>query len=153
MGRVPSDLWHCCLSTVTASHFRKAYKTRNVGQCPTWWPPCRIQEAPFVQCRKVWLTPNTGVPCSNAAKTWNLLKLAGVPQTNETISATSGPKFTILWWHVEEILLLNKFFPLVDTCFSCENIARQSCAMVPRWRFFASCIFSKLRPAHFRPAL
>jgi len=17
-------------------------KTRNVGQCPTWWPPCRI---------------------------------------------------------------------------------------------------------------
>ena len=23
---------------------------------------------------------------------------------------TSGPKFTILWGHVEEILLLNKFF-------------------------------------------
>jgi len=18
------------------------YTTRNVGQCPTWWPPCRI---------------------------------------------------------------------------------------------------------------
>ena len=39
-----------------------------------------------------------------------LLKLPGVPQTNETISAASGPKFTILWRHVEEILLLNKFF-------------------------------------------
>ena len=37
----------------------------------------------------VWL-------CSNAAKTRNLLKFAGVPQTNETISAASGPKFTIL---------------------------------------------------------
>jgi len=65
---------------------------------------------PSVQRRKVWLTPNTEVPCSNAAKTRNSLKLAGVPQTNETISAASKPKFTILWEHVEEILLLNKFF-------------------------------------------
>ena len=52
----------------------------------------------------------TRVPCSNAAKKQNLLKFAGVPQTNETISAASGPKFTILWGHVEELLLLNKFF-------------------------------------------
>ena len=35
--------------------------------------------------------------CSNAAKTWNQLKFGGVPQTNETISASSGQKFTILW--------------------------------------------------------
>jgi len=34
------------------------------------------------------------------------LKFGGVPQTNETISAASGPKFTILWGHLEEILLL-----------------------------------------------
>ena len=58
----------------------------------------------------VWLTPTTRVPCSNAAKTPNPLKFAGVPQTNETISAASRPKFTILWGHLEEILLLNKFF-------------------------------------------
>ena len=51
----------------------------------------------------VWL-------CSNTAKTRNPLKLPEVPKTNETISAASGPKFTILWGHVEEILLLNKFF-------------------------------------------
>jgi len=47
---------------------------------------------------------------SNAANTRNPLKLPEVPQTNETISAASGPKFTILWERVEEILLLNKFF-------------------------------------------
>ena len=58
----------------------------------------------------VWLTPTTRVPCSNAAKTRNPLKLAGVPQTNKTISAASGLKFTILCGHVEEILLLKKFF-------------------------------------------
>jgi len=47
-------------------------------------------------CSTVSLTPTTKVPCSNAAKTQNPLKLAGVPQTNETISAASMPKFTIL---------------------------------------------------------
>ena len=47
------------------------------------------------------------MPCSNAAKTRKPLKVAGVPQTPETISAASGPKFTILWAHVREILLLN----------------------------------------------
>ena len=58
----------------------------------------------------VWLTPITTVPCSNAAKTRNPLKLPGVLQTNETISVASGPTFTILWGHLEEILLLKKFF-------------------------------------------
>jgi len=37
----------------------------------------------------VWL-------CSNAAKTRNPLKFVGVPQTDEMISAASGPKLTIL---------------------------------------------------------
>jgi len=49
------------------------------------------------------------MPCSNAAKTRNQLKFGGVPQTNETISVASGPKFTILWGHLEDILLLNIF--------------------------------------------
>jgi len=51
------------------------------------------------------------MPCSNAAKTRNQLKLifGGVPQTNERISAASGPKYTILWGRLEDILLLNHF--------------------------------------------
>ena len=77
-------------------------------------------------------------PCSNAAKTQNQWKFAGVPQTGKPISAASRPKFTILWGHVEEILLLNKFF---SDCrympYTCEDSARQSCAMMPIWRFFA----------------
>ena len=50
------------------------------------------------------------MPCSYAAKTRKPLKVAGVPQTLETISAASGSKFTILRGHVEDILLLNRFF-------------------------------------------
>jgi len=52
---------------------------------------------PLLKCRAVTLPQ---IP----------LKFAGVPQTPEPISATSGPKFAILWGHVEEVLLLNKFF-------------------------------------------
>ena len=50
----------------------------------------------------LWSTPQSladayyYMPCSKAPKTRNPLKLAGVPQTNETISAASKPKFTIL---------------------------------------------------------
>jgi len=40
------------------------------------------------------------------------LKFAGVPQTTGSISAASGPKFTILWGHAEDILLLKFFFQL-----------------------------------------
>jgi len=100
---------------------------------------------------QVWLMPTTRVPCCNAAKTRNQLKCGGVPQSNETISAASGPKFTILWGHLEDILLLNNFFPIVDTCLSCADIARQSCAMVRRWRFLATFlrpVFSASRVQH-----
>ena len=58
----------------------------------------------------VWLTPTARVPCSNAAKTRNPLKFAGVPQTRQWISAVTRLKFTILSGHVEEVMLFNKFF-------------------------------------------
>jgi len=41
---------------------------------------------------------------------------------------------------------------MVDMCLSCKDTARQSCAMVPRWRIFGSCIFSEPHAAHFRPS-
>jgi len=45
--------------------------------------------APSVQRRKVSLTPTAGVPCSNAAKTRNELKLAGCPKPPDDLSR---------WW-------------------------------------------------------
>jgi len=60
--------------------------------------------------------------------------------------------FTILSGHVEEALLFKKFFLIINTCLSCKDTARQSCVIVPRWRFFASFIFSEPRAVHFRPA-
>jgi len=75
----------------------------------------------------------------------------GAPNSQQ-ISAVSRPKFTILSGHAEEVLLFYKFFSIVDTCLSSEDIAQQCCAMVSKWRFFASCISSEPHAAHFRPA-
>jgi len=91
--------------------------------------PCSTQQS---------LADSTKVLCSDDAKTRKPLKFDGVSQSNETISAASGPKFTILCEQVEDILLLNKFFPIVDKCLSCEDSARQSCAMLHRLQLFAS---------------
>jgi len=66
--------------------------------------------APSAQRRKVWLTPTTRVPCSNAAKTLNPLKFAWMLQTRQQVPAASGPKSIILWRHVKEVLLFNEFF-------------------------------------------
>ena len=64
------------------------------------------------------------IPCTmpqsladaKAAKTRNPLKFAWVSQTRQQISAVTGLKFIVLCEHLEKILLLNKFFPNVDTC-------------------------------------
>ena len=108
-------------------------------------------------CHKVWLTPTTTVPCSNAAKMRNPLKFAGLPQTNEMISAASGPASSPycgdMW---RRYCRLTSFYPIVDTCLSCEDIARQSCGMVPRWQLFgvsASRISSEQRTSAFQTCI
>ena len=86
----------------------------------------------------------------------NQWKFAGVPQTRKPISAASRPKFTILWGHVEDILLLNKF---LSDCRYVPYLQRYSptqlydgAQMAIFGDFFASCVFSEPRAAGFRPA-
>jgi len=64
---------------------------------------------PSVQRRKVWLTPTTRMPYSNAAKTRNPLKLAGVPQARQPISAAVG-RSSPYCKNMCRRLLFNKFF-------------------------------------------
>jgi len=58
------------------------------------WNSILVQE--MAKHCAVWLSSVERHRCSNEAKIRNPLKFAGVPQTNKPISATSGPKFTIL---------------------------------------------------------
>jgi len=117
---------------------------------------------PSVQRRKVWLTPNTRVPCSNATKKRNLLKFAGVPQALEPISAAeplvgwSSPYCGDMW---RRYCCLTSFF---SDCRYMPHLRRHSPTKLCDgaqmaifgvfWRFFASCIFSEPRAVHFRPA-
>ena len=79
------------------------------------------------------------------------------PQTRQPISATNGPKFTILWGHVDEILLFNRFFLIVDTCLSCEDIAWQ----IVRWcedgeflrPVFSASLVQHISDLHYKIAL
>jgi len=88
-----------------------------------------------VQRHKVWLTPTIWLPCSNAAKTRKPLKFAGVPQTRQHISAVSSRSSPYYEDMRRRYRCLTSFFPIVDTCLSCEDTARQICAMVSKWRF------------------
>ena len=114
-----------------------------MGQCPTWWSPCRTQAAPSVQRRKVWLTPTTrcrAVTLPRRETRWNLQGCPKLPDGSEPLVGRSSPYCEDMW---RKYRCLTSFFPIVDTCLSCEDRTRQSCAMVPRWRFLATF----LRPA------
>ena len=102
----------------------------------------------------VWLTPTTRVPCSNAAKTRNPLKLPGGPKLtkrSQTLVGRSSP-YCGPGDMLRRYRCLTSFFPIVDTCLSWEDIARQSCWMVPRWRLFGDDflrpVFSVSRAQH-----
>jgi len=75
-----------------------------------------------------------------------------VPQTPETISAASRPKFTILWGYMEEILLLNNFFPDFRYMPQLRRYCPTKLCDGAEMAIFASCICSEPRAAHFSPA-
>ena len=81
---------------------------------------------PILECRAVTLLKRV------TRNRWNL---QGCPKLANRSQPLVGRKFTILSGHVEEVLVFNKLFPIVDTCLSSEDIARQSRAMVPKWQF------------------
>ena len=105
--------------------------TWNVGQCPTRWPPCRIQVAPSVQRRKVWLMPTTrcrAVTLPRRETRWNLQGCPKLTKRSQPLVDQSLPYCGDMW---RRYCCLTSFFPIVDICLSCEDIARQSCVMVP----------------------
>jgi len=66
---------------------------------------------------------------------WNLLGCPKLTKGSQPLEGRSSPYCKDMW---RRYCCLTSFFPIVDTCLSCEDIARRSCAMVPRWRFLAT---------------
>ena len=97
---------------------------------------------PVLECRAVTLP--------RRETRWNSLGCPKLPYRSQLLLGRSSPYCEHMW---RRYCCLTSFFSnFVDTCLSCEDMARQSCAMVPRWRFFGSWISSEPRAACFRPA-
>jgi len=111
---------------------------------------CTITEDSQTSC-KLWLISVEWRWCIDKAKTTNPLKVAGVPQTRQPISVISGRKFTILWGHLEKILLFNNFF---SDCWHVPQLWRYSrttlcgAQMAIFCIIFDSCIFPASHVQH-----
>jgi len=64
---------------------------------------------------------------------WNLLWCPKQPNRSQPLVGRRSPYCEDMWGRY---CCLTNFFPIVYTCLSCEDIAWQSCATVPRWRIF-----------------
>ena len=82
---------------------------------------------PLLACRAVTLR--------RRETSWNSQGYPKLVNRSQPLAGRSSPYCGDMW---RTYCWLTSFFPIVDTCLSCEDIARQSCAMVPRWRFLAT---------------
>jgi len=79
---------------------------------------------------------------------WNLEGCPKLVNRSQPLVGRSSPHCGDMW---RTHCCLTSFFPIVDTCLNCEDIAGQSCAMVPRWPFLATflrLVFSASRVQH-----
>ena len=79
---------------------------------------------------------------------WNYLGCPKLTKRSQPLVGRSSPYCENMR---RRYCCLKRFFPIVDTCLSCEDIARRSCAMVPRWQFlttFLRRVFSASRAQH-----
>ena len=112
---------------------------------PNRWRPlfnaARFGWCPLLECRAVTLP--------RRKTRWNLQGCPKLANRSQLLVGRSSPYYHDMW---RRYCCLTSFFSIVDKCLSSEDIARQSCVIVSKWWFFASCISSEPRAAHFRPA-
>jgi len=73
------------------------------------------------------------VTLSRRESRWNLHGCPKLPDRSQPLLGRSSPYCEDIW---KRYCCLTSFFPVVDTCLRCKDIARQYCTMVRRWRLF-----------------
>jgi len=81
---------------------------------------------PLLDCRAVML------PSRDTR--WNMMGCPKSANQSQPLVGLCSPYCKDIWRRC----CLTNFFPIVDTCVSCEDIAWRSCAMVLRWWFLWS---------------
>jgi len=95
---------------------------------------------PVLECRAVTLP--------RRKTRWNLQGCPKLANRSQQLVGQSSPYYEDMW---RRYCCSTSFFPIVDTCLSCEDIARQTCGMVPRWQLFGGflhAVFSASRVQH-----
>jgi len=82
---------------------------------------------PLLECRAVTMP--------RRETRWNYLGCPKLTKRSQPLVGQSSPYCADMW---RRHCCVTSFFLIVDTCLSCEDTARQICAMVPRWRFLAT---------------
>ena len=91
---------------------------------------------PLLECRAVTLP--------RRESRWNLQGRPKLVNGSQPLGCQSSPYYENMWGRYR---CFKKFFPIVDTCLSCKDRARQSCPMVLKWRFLRP-VFSASRVQH-----
>jgi len=97
----------------------------NIGGALCSTPQSLAGWRPLLQCHAVTLPKRE--------TRWNLQGCSELPDQSQPLVGRSSPYCADMW---RRYCCLTGFFPIVDTCVSCEDIAPYSCAMNPRWRLF-----------------
>jgi len=77
----------------------------------------------------------TAVTKARRETRWNLLGCRKLRNRSQPLVHWSSPYYADMW---RTYCCLTSFFLIVDACLSSKDTARQSCAMVRRWRFLQS---------------
>ena len=110
----------------------------NIGGALCWTP--QFDWRPLLECRAVMLP--------RRETSWNLQGCPKLVNRSQPLVGWSSPYYGDMY---RRYCCLTRFFPTVDTCRSCEDIATQISAMVPRWRFLATFlrpVFAASRQQH-----
>ena len=92
---------------------------------------------PLLQCRAVTLPRRENC--------WNLQRVPKLPDWSQPLVGRSSSYCGEM---LRRYCCLASFLPINDMCLICEDITRQTCVMVPRWRFLATVLRPVFSASH-----
>jgi len=122
------------------------FKTRMWANAQRDGRPAEYRWHPLFNAAKFGWRPvleSCAVTLPRRETSWNL---QGCPELANRYQplGRSSPYHQNMW---RRYCYLTRFFSIVDTCLSSEDIARQSCVIVTKWRFLRP-VFSASRLQH-----
>ena len=131
---------HCRLGLPILSTLQRTKPTRMLANAQRDGRPAKYRWRPLFNAAKFGWRPLLecrAVTLPRRESRWNLQGCPKLANRSQPLVGPRLPYYEDMW---RRYRCLTSFFPIVDACLSCEYTARQSCPMVPKWRFLASCI-------------